>query len=88
VEDQPFFHGGNPEAFDFPGFRVAPRFSLRLIRPLADSRGLPGMTIELCNELQNRYTRRARNSYTNIAKGPIDLDRGNELIGPNSKYQA
>jgi hypothetical protein len=31
--------GGHPEAFDFPGFRVAP--------PLP--RGLPGMTIGLSN---------------------------------------
>jgi len=44
VEDQPFFHGGNPEAFDFPGFRVALAIA-----------SLPGMTIELCNELQKHY---------------------------------
>jgi hypothetical protein len=36
---------GNPEAFDFPGFRVALAIA-----------SLPGMTIELCDELQKQHT--------------------------------
>jgi hypothetical protein len=46
---------GNPGGFEFPGFRVA-------LPPEADQHkaeavaSLPGMTIELCNELQKHHT--------------------------------
>ena len=36
---------GHPEAFDYPGFRVALAIA-----------SLPGMTIELCNELLRHHT--------------------------------
>jgi hypothetical protein len=42
---------GNPEAFEFPGFRVA--LQPKADPPLAEAPSLPGMTVELCNELQN-----------------------------------
>jgi hypothetical protein len=44
---------GYPEAFDFPGFRVA--LAIPVVSPV-ERASLPGMTIKLCDELATHHT--------------------------------
>src|SRR5262245_3185321 len=56
VRVRPSRESGNPEVFEFPGFRVA--LAIPVVSPV-ERASLPGMTIELFNELQKHRSRDA-----------------------------
>jgi hypothetical protein len=70
---------GNPEAFDFPGFRVALAIA-----------SLPGMTIKLCNELLRHDTRVAgcKNSDCRLLKKIPEARRAKNRRGRGTACRA